>query len=153
MRPPAGSALDVPGRTPECVLERGDVVHFRHDDPVDPDRFEHRRDVSGDDRIIWLGPPILARIAEIGRHRRHVRGAGILQRAAKEQQPAKLVVAALVVVPIQRMQHEDVVAADILERTSLVLAILEAALLVRRKRDFQPTRHTLGKLPAALQTE
>ena len=47
------------------------------------------------------------------------------------------------------MQHEDVVAANILERSSLVFPILEAALLVRRKRNLQPTCHKLGKLPAA----
>jgi peptidoglycan biosynthesis protein MviN/MurJ (putative lipid II flippase) len=51
------------------------------------------------------------------------------------------------------MKHEGVVTADILQWTCLVLAVLKAPLLVRRKRDFQPTRHTLGKLPAALQTE
>src|ERR1019366_8160546 len=130
----------------EGVLESGWIVHFERDDGVGADRLEHRRHVARGDRIESLRPSVLARVAEVGRNSRYPRGTGVLQRPDEEQKSAELVVGAANGPAVQRLDNEDIVAVDALERAGLVLAVLELAFLVRGQRLAEHRRHRRAQL-------
>ena len=145
--------FDVHGRAAERVLERRDVMHFDRHDAIDPDRVEHRSDIARGDGVVGLGAPVLAGIAEIRDDGGDASGTRVFQRAAEEQHAAELVVAAGAVVAVQRMQHERVLAAHILQRPCLVLAVFEVTLLVLGERDVEALCDTLREVAAAVQPE
>src|SRR6185437_10752574 len=93
-----------------------------------------------------FGAPILARISEIGDDRGDARGAGVLQRADEEYQPHELVIGALVRAAMGALHHINVIAGDVVERPHLVLAVLEAAFLVRGERHVQRRRQRAAEV-------
>jgi hypothetical protein len=128
-------------------------VHLQGDDAVDADGLEELGDIARGDRIVGFGAAILAGVAEIRRHRGDGVGPGVLEGAAEEEKAAQLVVRALLVIAMQGMDDEDVVALHAQERSRLVLAILEGALLVRRQRHLEARRDQFGEGTASFQPE
>ena len=145
--------LHVQGRTPESVLESCEIVHLHGDDAVDADGLEDLRDIARGDRVVGLGASILASVAEIRGHRGDGVGSGILEGAAEEEKSAQFVVSALHVIAVQGMDDEDVVAPYALERSRLVLAVLEGALLVRRQRHLESGGDLFREGAASFQRE
>jgi len=118
----------------EGILERDRIVHVERHDPVGSDAFEQICEIARGHRIARLGAPVLARIAEIGRHRRYPRGARVFERADEEQEAAQLVGGALQGTAMQALDHIGIGPRDRVERARLVLAVLELAFLVGRER-------------------
>ncbi len=80
-------------------------------------------------------------------------GARVSQGAAEEQQATELVVGALVLVAMQRVNDEDIVSVHALQWPRLVFAILEVALLVLGERCLEMRRDLLGEGAASRQAE
>ena len=118
-----------------------------------PDGLEELGDIARGDRVVGLGATILAGVAEIRGHRGDGVGPGILEGTAEEEKSAQLVVGALYVIAVQGMDHEDVVAFYTLERSRLVLAVLEGALLVLRQRHFEACGNLFREGTASFQPE
>jgi len=139
------------GAAAKAVLEGGEVVHVQGDHAVHPDGLEQARQIARGHRVARLGLAILARVAEVGHDRGDARRGGVLQRTDEKQQPAQLVVGALVRAAVERLHHVAVAAAHALQRSRLVLAVLEIALLVRAELGAELRRDALGERPRRIQ--
>ena len=105
--------LEVGRGTAEGILEGRQIVDVEGHHRVCPARLEEPGHVFGRDRIARLGPPVLAGVAKIRNDRRHPLGAGVLERADKKQQPAQLVVRALLGIAIKRVHYKHILPADL----------------------------------------
>src|SRR5690606_25493046 len=123
------------------------------DDAVHPDRLEQARQIARGHRVARLGLAIFARVAEVGHDRGDARRGGVLQRTDEEQQPAQLVVGALIRAAVERLHDVAVAAAHALQRSGLVLAVLEIALLVRAELGAELRHDALGERPRRIQRE
>ena len=135
----------------ERVFERHRIMNFERDHAVGADALEHAGDVSGGHRIVRLGAAVFARVTKIRRHRGDARGAGILDCADEEQQPAQLVVGALLRPAVQALYDIDIGAVYRIERTRFVLAVLEFALFMRGERLAQGCRNSAAQVLAGSQ--
>src|SRR5690606_4430216 len=124
------SAFQMLGGDAEGIVVGGDVVHLQRQQLVHAAGFEQGGHVAADDRVLELSAALLACIAQVGRDHLESAGAGILQRAAEEQQLAQLVVDALFAIAVQTVEHHHLTTVDRRQRAALVLAILEDSLLV-----------------------
>ena len=123
-------------------------MNFERDHAIGADTLEHAGDVAGRYRVVRLGAAVLARITKIGGHRGDARGAGILDGADEEQQPAQFIVGALARPAVQALDHIDVRAIHGIERTRFVFAILELAFFMRRERLAQGRRYGAAQVLA-----
>ncbi|MDA9469178.1 hypothetical protein XH87_32060 [Bradyrhizobium sp. CCBAU 53415] len=128
-------------------------MHIQRHDSARTDRLEQGRQVADGHGIIFLRPAILSRIAEIWRDRGHAGGARVLQCADQEQQATKLVIRALDGATVKTVNHVDIATGHRIERTDLVFAVFEAALLVSGQLAAQRRRDVLAQLRAAVQGE
>ena len=128
-------------RAAKGVLEGCRIMHVQGDDGVRAYGREQTRHVARDHWIVGLCAPVLACVAEIRHQRRHSRGTAVPERADEEQEPAQLVIGALLGSAVQALQYENVGAAHRHEGTRLVFAILEFPLLMRRQRPVQRGGH------------
>src|SRR6516162_1590433 len=106
----------------------------RRSSPIRSAGLEEAGDVFGRDRVARLRPPILAGIAKVRDDCCYAFGAGVFQGPDKEQQT---VIWALFCVAIQGVDHEHILATHLGERSDLVFAILEPALLVRAEDQLE----------------
>src|SRR6516225_1372050 len=145
--------LEIGRRTAKGVLEGGHVVDVKGHHHVRSAGLEEPRNVFGRDRVTRLRPPVLAGVAKVRDDSRYPLGAGVFQRPDEEQQTAELVVWALFGIPIQRVNHEHVLPAHLDERTDLMLAVLEPALLMRAEDQLEVLHDALAIFPRALNRE
>jgi hypothetical protein len=115
------------------------------------DRLEQTRYIAGGHWVARLGAPILAGVAQIGRDGGDARCPGILQGADEKQQPAELVVGTCGGPTMEAVHHIDVGVANVLQRTCLVLAILEIPLFVHGQRLSESLRNALAEFRRRLQ--
>ncbi len=88
------------GTAAERILECRKIMHIHRHDRIGTHRFEQRGDITRGDRIARLCLAVLARIRQIRNDRGDARSGGVLQCADEKQQPAQLVVAALLMIGI-----------------------------------------------------
>ena len=141
------------GAAAKRILESRLVVYFERDHGIAADRLEKRRDVTRRHRIVRLGAAILSRITEIGRDCGYPPGPGIFQRADEEQQPAELVVGALVRAAVKAVDHVDVGAGNGIEWSCLVLAVFEIPLFMRAERMRQQLADIAPEIVGSVQGE
>ena len=134
------------GATAERILEGDDVVDVDRHDAVGADDLEELGDVARGHRVAGLGLPVLAGVSEVGDDRGDPRRAVLLAGGDEEQQLDQLVVGRGAVAAGEAVDDVDVLAAHADERTRLVLAVLEVALLVA----FDLGPHRPGDLVAEL---
>jgi hypothetical protein len=120
---------------PKGVLERGEVMRVKSHYTINAHRLEKAGDVARRDRVSRFAFLVLARVAKVRDDSRDAFGGSVAQRAEEEQEPAELIVHALPVVAIQRLDNEDILAANIYQRSYLMLAVFELSLLVRAQRN------------------
>ncbi len=135
------------------VLEGRRIVHIHGHHRVRADGLEEGGGVAGVQRIPRLGPPVLAPVGQIRRHRRHPGRPGVLQRADEKQQAHQLLVRVQLRVTRQGGHHETVGRLHAHERPDLVLAVLELPHLVGRGLDTQALRHGRAQRFAAGENE
>jgi hypothetical protein len=141
--------LEIGRRAVKSVLEGGHIVDVEGHHRVRSTGLEEPCHIFGRDRVAGLRPPVLAGVAKVGDDCRYALGAGVFQRADEEQQAAELVVWALLGIPVQRVHHEHILSAHLDERTDLVLAVLERALLMRAEDQLEVLRDSLAIIPGA----
>ena len=116
-------------------------VHGQH--AVDADAGQHVGDHLGGDRHPRrTRPAVLPRIAHIRDRRGDARGGSALQRIDHHQHFHQVVVGRRA----DRLQHEDVLAAHVLEDLDHHFAVAEAADLGRPRWMLQMLHHILGEL-------
>ena len=86
--------------------------------------------MAGDGRILKLHLAVLAAITQVRRDSRHLAGTGVLERTTEEQQPAQLVVCAVVRVAIERVKDDDRSTVDRFARPAFVFSVLVVALFM-----------------------
>jgi len=128
-------------------------MHLQRHQTIDAAGFDQGRHVAGYRWILGLAATILAPVAEIRRYHLHLASAGILERAAKKQQAAQLVVGALPAIPIQGVEHHDLATVDRFERSAFMLAIFVVALLMKRQRAAKSLRDSGCVVLTALQSK
>ena len=128
-----GSSRESDGATSKGVLEGDRIVHLERDDHVRAHGLEHAGDVSRRHRVVGLGAAVFAGVAQVRHDSRDARGTGVLERSDEEQQPAELVVGAQGGPAVQALDDIDILPEHRIERTRLVLAVLEVPLLMQRQ--------------------
>ena len=128
-------------------------MNLERDDAIRPHRLEHAGDVTRRDRIVRLGAPILSRITEIWHDGRDTGGAGVLERPDEKQEPAELVVGRFRRTAVEALDDVDIGAVDRVERTHLVLAVLEFPLFMRSELAAERLRDCLAEVGCCLQRE
>ena len=93
--------------------------------------------------------PVLPRITHIRDRRGHPPGRSALQRIDHDEQLHQVVVGRRA----QRLQHEHVLAANVLEDLDHDFAVAETAHLRTAQRQVQMTRHHLGELGVGVPAE
>ena len=78
---------------------------------------------------------------------------GVLERADEKQEPAELVVGAFRRAAMEALHDVNIHPADGLERPRFVLAILELAFLMRRKRRAESRCDRFSQLRSCAQRE
>ena len=145
--------LQVQRRAAEGVLERGHVVRLQHHHLVGAHGLEQLRHVAQRHRVQRLGLAVLARIGQVGHDGGDARRTVLAQRGHEQQQPAQLVVRAVLRAAVQAAHHVGVVAARVHQRPQLVFAVLEAAVLVARQGFVQRCRQRGGEPAFGVETE
>jgi hypothetical protein len=139
------------GPASKGVPKRREVVHLQRHQPVRLYCFEQLGEVADGHWIARLRLAILTRIGQIGSNHRNPTRSGVLQASDRKEQSHQLVVDAQAIVRVERSQQVGVLAPHTLERTDLVLPILEVPLLVLGQGDAERLRHTPGKPATAVQ--
>ena len=125
------SRLQMVGSYAKGVLEGREVVHVHRQHPVDPNRLDDTREVARSHGIARLRLAVLALIAKIGHDGRDTSRGRVAKGSAEEDEPAELVVDAQVGRVVHRLQHVDVLVANVDQRTRGVLAVVELVFGVR----------------------
>ena len=135
----------------ERILKCGKIVNIKCHDRLGAHRLKQRGHITRGHRIARLNLPIFARISQIRNNRCDACGGGVLQRADKEKKPAQLVIAALPIVAVERLNNEDILAADADQWPRLMLAILELTFLVQAGLNGKPKADLFTKGATAIQ--
>src|SRR6516164_260320 len=148
-----GYRLEIGRRTTKSVLERRHIVDVEGHHRIGSTCLEEARDIFGGDRVAGLRPSVLAGVAKVRDDCRYALRTSVFQRSDKEEQTAKFIVGALFAIAIQRVNHKDVLATHLDERSNLVLAIIEPAFLMRPENQLEVLRDSLAIISGAFDRE
>ena len=138
---------------PERILKGRDIVDLNGDDLRDAYGLHHRCQIPSRNRIIQLGSTVFAGIAQIWDNGGHTGSSRIAERAAKKQQSTKFIIAALAVVAVERVQHENIMSTDVAKWSCLVFSVLERSLFVGRKYNFEAVRNVFSEITTPVQSK